>query len=247
MTYLRRLALIWLLAGAPPMALAAPANVAVATNFHTTAALLAEQFMRQTDHEVQLVSGSTGKLFAQIVNGAPYHVFLAADQERPRLLELRGLAVAGSRSTYAVGRLVLLGQAPVDATTLATADFHHLAIANPKLAPYGMAARQALQTLGVYETVHARLIYGENVGQAFAMVASGNAELGLVAHAQLAMREDSHFWAVPEDMYEPIKQDLVLLNQGASNPAALAFAAFIRGDFARRIIEQHGYLTQHDG
>lgn len=206
-------------------------------------------FERDSGHDLTVVSGSTGKLYAQITNGAPFDLFLAADEERPRLLARAGLAVDRTRITYAVGRLVLWSPqadrvARDGSATLLERDFRKLAMANPALAPYGAAARNTLETLGLYGELRDRLVVGENVGQAFAMVATGNAELGFVALSYvMSPRNESvgSRWDVPQSYYAPIRQDAVLLQRAADNEAARVFLAWLQADDARTIIERFGY------
>lgn len=228
---------------------AAEALAAVATNFAEVMDALAPRFRESTGHRLRISSGSTGKLYAQIRNGAPFDLFLAADQRRPALLEVEGAAVAGSRFTYAIGRLTLWS-AEKDriradgAVVLRRQDFRHLAIANPKLAPYGLAAQQALTALDLWKSLQDRIVQGENVGQAFSLVATGNAELGLVAlSAVLSPRHKvtGSRWDVPVDLYAPIRQDAVLLSRGTDNAAARAFLAYIKSPAAREIVARFGY------
>jgi len=228
------------------------ALIAVATNFADTASVLEERFEAESGQSLTLVSGSTGKLYAQIVNGAPFDALLAADQQRPGLLEQEHLAVQGSRFTYAIGRLILWSP---DATrvaadggaTLERLDFRALAIANPRLAPYGTAAEEVIAALGLTDRLKGRLVTGENVGQAYSMVATGNAELGFVALSQVIARAPGHAgsrWDVPVDLYTPIRQDAVLLARAGTNPAATGFLHFLQGEEARRIILSSGYGVQ---
>lgn len=223
--------------------------IAVATNFIDTARALETAFEAETGLEITLSSGSTGQIYAQIENGAPYSVFLAADQERPERLVANGTAVEGTRFTYATGQLVLWS---ADATILAgdgetvlrADDYRALAIANPDLAPYGLAAMQTLSSLGLEETVSDRLVMGQNIGQAFTLVASGNAELGFVARSQILSRpegEKGSSWLVPESLHDPIRQDAVLLKRGMDDEAAYKFIAFLRSERAAAIIAAHGY------
>jgi molybdate transport system substrate-binding protein len=222
---------------------ASEVHVAVATNFAATARTLADAFAHETGHRAVTSDGSTGKLYAQIVSGAPFEVFLSADVERPRRLEEDGRAVAGSRFTYALGRLVLWSPDParVDGPdALARDDFRHLAIANPELAPYGAAARQVLETLGQWERLQPRLVRGEDVGQTFHFVASASAELGFVALSQVMGRDGSR-WLVPPDGHAPLEQQAVLLARGEGDETARAVLDFLRGDAAREVIEKAGY------
>lgn len=220
-------------------------HVAAASNFRDAMKALASQFEQVSEHEVILIFGSTGKQFAQIRNGAPYDAFLSADSRRPELLEREGLAVPGSRFTYAVGRLVLwspqAGYVDPGGKILERGDFRHLAIANPNLAPYGTAAREALQALGLWNQLGPRLVRGENIGQAFQFVSSGNAQLGLVAWSQLRRNDatiEGSYWLVPARYYSPIEQQAVLLRDTV---AARTFMSFIRSDESAKIIRAHGY------
>ena len=225
---------------------AAEATVAAATNFVPVLHALIAKFEAESGHGLKLVPGSTGKLYAQIRHGAPFDVFLAADQERPRLLEADGGAVAGSRFTYAEGRLVLIraGGGPVDFAGLMDGGFRKLALANPKLAPYGLAAEQALRHAGVWERVAARLVYGENIGQSYTLVATGNADAGMVALSQvMGVAPQPAFWPVPSEWHQPIRQDAVLVQRGEGNPAAEGFLAFLRSPPGREIIRDFGYGT----
>ena len=212
------------------------ALVAVAANFARVAESLKPVFEASTGYSVIFASGSTGKLYAQITNGAPYDMLLAADQMRPQLLEQAGLG--WERQTYARGLLTLWQPETggIGEDTLRQGDFVHLAIANPALAPYGLAAREALMAMGLWEALQGRIVMGQNVGQAFALVASGNAELGLVAQSYATGQGAG--WPVPEGLYSPILQDAVLLSD---NPAAVAFMAFLATEPAQEIIRAAGY------
>lgn len=231
-----------------PVAHADEVRVAVAANFSAPAQSIAADFEKATGHTVALSVGSTGKLTAQIGNGAPYEVLLAADSDTPVRLEADGLAVAGSRFTYAIGKLVLWSPRPgvVDAKgqVLGSDRFTHLAICNPALAPYGAAAIQALRALGLYDRVAPRLVQGESVAQAYQFVASGNAELGLVALSQVTeegrLREGSA-WIVPQPLYAPLRQDAVLLAPGRNRAAARAWLAWLWQPAAQAIIRSYGY------
>lgn len=239
--------LTWALVGlSSPSAAAEEVRVAVATNFRTAIEQLEPLFERETGHTLLISGGSTGKLYAQIINQAPFDVFLSADAARPLRLEETGAAVPGTRFTYATGQLVLWSPSggEVGAERLKAGTFRHLAIANPDLAPYGLAAMQVLGALELDEALAPQLVLGENIGQTFAFVQTGNAELGLVALSQLvAAREDleGDYWRVPASLHEPIRQDAVLLTRAADNPAAIAFLAFLQGDDARALIRTSGY------
>lgn len=229
-----------LLAGA---ATGAELRIAVAANFATTLEAIGTAFEHDGVHTVRISRGSTGKLYAQILNGAPFDIFFAADSERPRLLEERGIAVTGSRFSYATGRLVLWSRTDglVDpaGAVLDSPRYRRLAIANPKLAPYGAAAVSVLEKRGLWPAISERVVRGENMGQTFQFVQSGNAELGFVARSQLAQLPSvGSQWLVPENLHEPIDQQAVLLTD---TPAARAFAAFVRSQEGERIISAHGY------
>lgn len=225
------------------------ALVAVAANFAEVVEALAPLFSDSSGHDLTITTGSTGKLYAQILAGAPFDVLLAADRERPARLEAEDLAVDGSRFTYAIGRLTLWSPEPalIDDDGLKTLDeqaFRFLAIANPELAPYGLAAVQTLDHFGLKAALEDKLVMGQNIGQAFAMVATGNAELGLVAKSQAVSatnEEAGSRWDVPAEAHAPIRQQAVLLRHGAENPAALAFLTFLRSEEARERIEAFGY------
>lgn len=229
-------------------ATAAELTAAVAANFTTAIKRLAPDFERASGHRLRPSFGSTGKLYAQIKNGAPFDVFLAADATRPRLLETQGDAVAGTRFTYAVGRLVLwspkAGVVDARGDVLQTGNFARLAIANAKTAPYGAAAEQALRRLGVWHRLEPRLVRGENITQTFQFVSTGNAPLGLVALAQvraLPATQQGSQWLVPAALHDPLRQDAVLLKHGADNVAARAFLAYLRSPKAQSIIQALGY------
>lgn len=223
-------------------------QVAVAANFAGPMEKLAAQFQKDTGHKAVVASGATGKFYAQIRNGAPFEVLLSADDETPARLEAEGRVVAKTRFTYAVGRLVLWSARAsyVDATgaVLKTGDFTHLAIANPKTAPYGAAAVAVIDKLGLTARLQPRLVQGENIAQAFQFASTGNAELGFVAQAQVW--RDGKFtagsgWIVPAAMHAPIRQDAALLTRGAKNPAAQALLDYLRTDKAKALIRAYGY------
>lgn len=225
------------------------AVVAVAANFSEVAERLGRDFERESGKRLTFVAGSTGKLHAQIVNGAPFDAFLSADRASPERLEREGRAVAGSRFTYATGRLTLWSREPGlvgqdGAATLRQGKFRLLAMSNPALAPYGEAAKQTLGRLGLWQRFQGRIVMGETVGQAHALVASGNAELGFVALSSvLSPRNPTRGsrWDVPSGLHAPIRQDAVLLTRASGNPAARAFLAFLRGEKARAVIRTYGY------
>ncbi len=219
-------------------------HVAVATNFAPTCRVIADSFTTATNYEVVISDGSTGKLFAQIENGAPYEVFLSADAARPRNLEVGRTAVASTRFTYALGRLALWSARDgfVTGEAVLRGDaFRHLAIANPALAPYGAAAREVLQHLDLWDRLQPKLVLGEDIGQAFHFVSSGNAELGFVALSQLAAEKGGSRWLVPTRLHAAIEQQAVLLQPGKDDPAARAFLDYLQAGDARRLIERAGY------
>ncbi|RMF94956.1 MAG: molybdate ABC transporter substrate-binding protein [Gammaproteobacteria bacterium] len=238
----------WLLAllfAAVPAA-GAEALIAVAANFLQPARALVTDFTKASGHHIELSGGSTGKLYAQVLNGAPYDALLAADQRRAAALEAAGIAVPGSRFIYARGRLLLWSAEPALREAelierLRAGRFRKLAIANPELAPYGAAAREALRRLGLWEQLATRIVRGENVAQAYAMAASGAAELAFIA-ASLQPRSGGA-WLVPETLHEPIHQDAVLLRHGAGNPAARAFLDWLRSPAARQRLQAYGYAV----
>jgi molybdate transport system substrate-binding protein len=246
----------WRRAFAAAMALAACASaqaetvtVAVASNFSVPLALIGPDFERSTGHELRIVSGSTGRLYAQIVNGAPYDVFLAADAERPRRLEAEALAVADSRFTYAEGILVLWSADPANEARgcLAALDpgaTGRVAIANPAIAPYGRAARAFLEGRGLWQAVEGRIVTGENVSQVAQFVASRNADLGFIAKSQLVASPLGRPTCVHEiapGTHPPIEQQAVRLVRSADNPAAAAFVDFMKSDGVRKELVVLGY------
>jgi molybdate transport system substrate-binding protein len=232
-----------LVAGAAPGA-AATLRVAVTASFQPALAAVAPRFTTATGHRLLVSAGSTGKLAAQVEQGAPFDVLLAADAERPRLLVSRGHAVAATRFTYARGRLVLWSARPglrLGPDTLRRGAFGRLAIASPRAAPYGAAALEALGRLGVSPRLGARLVYGESVGQTFSFVASGAADLGFVALSQVVGREDGSRWLVPASLHSPIEHQAVLLSGAREPEAARALLRWLRGSEARAVIAGFGY------
>lgn len=240
---LTRLALLaGLVLAAPLPALADTASVAVAANFTEAAKEIAAAFAEKTDHEVQLSFGATGALYTQVTQGAPFQVFLAADDERPTLAVTEGYGVEGSVFTYAVGKLALYSaSAEVGEEALRAGAFNKIAIANPETAPYGAAAVETMEKLGVYEAMRGKIVQGQSIAQAFQFVETGNAELGFVALAQVINATAGSRWDVPQDLYTPIRQDAVLLKTGADDPAATAFVDFLKTDEAKAIIAKYGY------
>ena len=226
-------------------------QVAVAANFTAPARALAEVFARTTGHEARLSFGATGAFYTQIKNGAPFDVLLAADDERPARLEKEGDTVAGSRFTYATGQLVLWSAKPgfVDdqGAVLKGGHFGKIAIANPKNAPYGAAAVEAMEKLGLAATLQPKLVTGESIGQTFNFIATGNAELGFVALAQVlegGKLKSGSMWVVPAQYHAPIIQDAVILNRAASNPAAKAWMELLKTPQSKALIRSYGYEVQ---
>ncbi|MGI9236188.1 MAG: molybdate ABC transporter substrate-binding protein [Woeseiaceae bacterium] len=224
-------------------------TIAVASNFARAAADIATEFTEQTGVRVRLSYGSTGKLYAQILNGAPYDIFMAADAQRPFFLEQSGKAVDGSRKTYATGSLVLWSaderlRGRDCRQLLEHGDYQRLALANPKTAPYGTAAREFLMSQNLWESASRRAAYGENIAQTLQFVATGNASLGIVAKAQTSassLPAATCTWPIPESLHAPLRQQFVLLTRAGNNQGARQFLAFLQTPAAKQIIRQHGY------
>ncbi len=236
------------LAAATP-ARAAETLVAVAANFAEVVEELKPAFERHFGHRLRATTGSTGKLYAQVTEGAPFQLLLSADANTPERLEREGMGIAGTRFTYAIGRLTLWSSDPgrigADGrAALIAASVRHIAIANPELAPYGAAARETLQRLGLWDSLQRKIVMGQNIGQTHSMVATGNAQIGFVAlSAVLSPRAppQGSRWDVPQELFTPIRQDAILLRAGRGNEAATAFLQFLRSPEARRVIDQFGY------
>jgi molybdate transport system substrate-binding protein len=223
---------------------AAEVKVAVAANFLSAAEELALAFTALTGDTPVLSSGATGALYTQISQGAPFEVFLAADDDRPQRAVDEGLAIDGTVFTYATGTLVLYSPSlnlSSGIKLLQSGAFDHLAIADPETAPYGAAAVSALHVLGIFGALTPKLVIGESIAQTLLFVESGSAELGFVALSQVIDQPETRRWPVPPGLYRPIEQDAVLLKPGEANPAAAAFLTFLRGSEARAIIRRHGY------
>ncbi|MCS4282286.1 molybdate transport system substrate-binding protein [Pseudomonas sp. BIGb0278] len=223
-------------------------QVAVAANFTAPIQAIAKDFEKDTGHKLVASFGATGQFYAQINNGAPFEVFLAADDSTPAKLEQEKQTVEGSRFTYAIGTLALWSAKPgyVDAQgeVLKKNDYKHLSIANPKTAPYGLAATQVLAKLNLTEATKGKLVEGQNITQAFQFVSTGNAELGFVALSQIykdGKVENGSAWIVPSSLHDPIRQDAVILNKGKDNPAAKAFIDYLKGPKATAVIKSYGY------
>ncbi len=239
-----------LLAGLVSVSFAAHADevsVAVAANFTAPMKLIAAEFEKDTDHKVVASFGATGKFYAQIKNGAPFEVLLAADDETPTKLVKENAAVSGSQFTYAIGTLVLWSAKPAivdkQGQVLKNGGFDHIALANPKLAPYGAAAVQTLQALGVYDSLSPKFVTGENISQAHQFVSTGNALLGFVALSQVLVdgKIEGSSWLVPANLYTPIRQDAVVLEKGKGKPAVDALLKYLKSDKAKAVIKGFGY------
>jgi molybdate transport system substrate-binding protein len=239
--------LIMLLAGIATSVHADAISVAVAANFTAPMQQIATAFEKETGHKVQAAYGATGKFYAQIKNGAPFELLLSADDVTPARLIKERAAVAGSPFTYAIGKLVLWSAKPaiVDeaGAVLKNGDFNHLAIANPKLAPYGAAAVEVMKALGVYDAVQPKLVTGESIGQTHQFISTGNALLGFVALSQVLKdgKMEGSAWIVPAKLYAPIRQDAVILEKGRGKPAAEALMQYLKSDKAKAVIQSFGY------
>ncbi len=224
-----------------------PLYVAVASNFKAVQDELAKRFTAASGFKIETSPGSTGKLYTQITNGAPFQVFLSADTASPERLEREGAGVKGTRFTYAVGRLAMVSAGKVDVSigldALKDPRVTHVAMANPETAPYGAAALQVLKGAGLWEFVEDKIVHGENIAQTYQFVESGAAEIGFVAHSQVLDMEVGKVWLVAPGRYSSIRQDAILLKNGANHPGAKAFLEFLRGDEARRLIEASGYTV----
>lgn len=228
------------------------ALVAVAANFADAADAIGAAFAEDTGHTLKVTTGATGKLYAQIGEGAPFAILLSADSKTPAKLEEEGKAVAGSRFTYAIGKVTLwsadadrIGDDPKAALT--SAETLYVAIANPDLAPYGVAAREALTAMGLWETMQPKIVMGQNIGQTFSLVDTGAAQMGFVATSALhvpGVAPRGSRYDVPQEMFTPIRQDAVLLKAGEGNAAAVAFLEYLKGDKAREFTRSFGYGTE---
>jgi molybdate transport system substrate-binding protein len=229
-------------------ALAEQVQVAVAANFTAPLQAIAAEFEKDTGHSVVASFGATGQLYAQIQHGAPFEVLLSADESTPAKLDSEGLGVSGSRFTYAVGSLVLWSATPgyLDGSdaVLKANQYRHLAIADPKTAPYGLAATQVLDKLDLTEAVQGKLVTGQSIAKALHFIATGNAELGFVALSQVyqdGQLSSGSAWIVPAELHSPIKQDALILKKGEHNPAAAAFMVYMKSEKAAAIIKSYGY------
>ena len=222
-------------------------SIAVAANFTAPMQKIAAEFEKDTGHKINAAFGSTGKFYAQIKNGAPFEVLLTADDETPTRLVAENAAVAGTQFTYAIGKLVLWSAKPavVDAAgeVLKKGDFEHIALADPKLAPYGAAAIEAMKALGVYDALAPKVVTAENITQSYQFISTGNAQLGFVALSQVLKdgKIEGSSWLVPAKLYQQIRQDAVILENGRGKAAAEALMKFLKGDKAKAIIKSYGY------
>ena len=233
-----------------PIANADTLNVAVASNFVSALESIEAAFEASSEHDIQVIRGSSGKHYAQIVNGAPFDVFMSADQKRPQLLQEQGAAVSGSLRTYALGQLALWSREEgliLGKNYLLESDnYNVIAIANPRLAPYGQAALEVFEALGISQQVNEKIVLGENIAQAFQFAFSGNASLGLVAFSQTLspnMGNRGSSWLIPSELHKPIRQDMVLLTD---SDAAREFAAFMSSTAVGEILINHGYLLPEE-
>lgn len=220
-------------------------KLAVAANFTAAMREIAKGFEQSTGHKTRISFGSTGKLYTQILYHAPFDVFLAADYARPRLLWQKQMS--GKPFTYAMGKLVLWSRdhrREVNEKTLIQGKFNKVALANPKTAPYGVAALSVMERLGIGDALKSKRVYGDSIAQAYQFTASGNTDLGFVALAQILLQDKGSVWRIPQSLYEPIRQDAVLLNPSRDNPAATALMAYLQSAAAQAVIEKYGYSVK---
>jgi molybdate transport system substrate-binding protein len=237
-----------LLAMMAHVANAGEVNAAVAANFTAPVQQIADLFQKETGNTVKLSFGSSGKFYSQIKEGAPFDVFLAADEKNPKLLESEGLAVADTRFVYALGKLVLWSAKPgfVDekGAVLSKGEYNKIAYADPKLAPYGLAAQETLQKMNLWDKVQSKMVTGESIAQTYQFAASGNADMAFIALSQITKDgkvSDGSWWIVPADMYSPIKQAAIQLTAAKDKAAAQAFLKFLKSEKAVAIIRSFGY------
>lgn len=238
------LAAVMILAALSAGVRAAEVKVAVAANFTDAVKEIGALFAKASGHTAVFSFGPTGGLYNQITQAAPFEVFLSADDTTPAKAIKEGFGVEGTSYTYATGKLVLFSKTDglkLGEQTLKDGKFEKLAIANPKTAPYGTAAVETMQKLGVYDALKGKIVEGNNIAQTFQFVDTGNAEVGFVAFSQVALKPSGSRWVVPASMHKTIAQDAVLLKTGANNEAAKAFLAFLKGPEARKVIEKYGY------
>ncbi|CAK0739445.1 Molybdate-binding protein ModA [Gammaproteobacteria bacterium] len=230
------------------ISLADEVSVAVSTNFIAPMQKIAADFEEETGHKAQLAFGATGKFYTQIKNGAPFEILLAADEKTPEKMEKEGIGVANSRFTYAIGRLVLWSAEPhvvdPEGKVLRNGQFEHLALANPKLAPYGAAAMEVMENLGLQHDLQPKFVLGENIAQTQQFVSTGNAEMGFIALSQVfkdGRITNGSAWIVPSNLYRKIRQDAIMLDKGKENPSADSFMKYLHSEKAIVVIRRYGY------
>jgi len=216
--------------------------VAVAANFTATSKAIAELFEKETGHKIKLSFGSTGKFYAQIINGAPFQIFLAADDKHPQKLAQSGDGIPETLFTYAIGKLVLWSLKEKPEQQLKENTFKKLAIANPETAPYGTAAVETLKSMKLWEQIESKIVKGDNISQSHQFIATGNAEIGFISLAQVTQK--GHYWEVPQELYKPMLQQAILLKKGAESPAAKAFLEFLKTPIAIALITKAGYVLE---
>jgi molybdate transport system substrate-binding protein len=249
LTQLKRLSVLCLLLAFSLNSQAATVLVAVASNFTKPMTDITAAFNKATGHEANLAFGSSGKFVAQIENDAPFEVFLSADEKNPKKLEESGKGIANTRFTYAIGKLILwsatAGLVDDQGQILGKGGFKHLALADPKIAPYGLAAEEAMKNLGVLDKLQPLFVLGDNISQTLQFISTGNAELGFIALSQVIGKDgkigEGSGWIVPDNLHNPIKQDAILLKKGEANPAAPALLEFLKSPEALAIIKKYGY------
>jgi len=240
---------LWFFANPISISHANEIYAAVATNFHNPFKTIVKEFEKKSGHRVIIIPGSTGKLYAQIINGAPFDIFLSADELRPQLLIQSGIAISGTRYSYALGKITLWSPKPnIISDSLKSIflvkNFSHIAIANPITAPYGRAALQTLKKLDLLKKLKPLIVHGENIGQAFHFVFSNNAELGFVALSQVLDPKNNlkgYRIDIPSEYYDPIKQDIVVLTRAKNNKGAMDLWNFLKSHQTKEIIKKYGY------
>lgn len=251
MKIINKLALVLMASAAINGASAEEIHAAVAANFTAAMKDIVAKYEEQSENTVTLSFGSSGKILAQIQNGAPFQIFFSADQAKPEALEQAGSTVEGSRYTYAIGSLALWSAkadfVDADLTKLKSGDYNKLALANPKLAPYGQAAIETLEALDLTQATQDKWVQGENIAQTYQFVASGNADMGFVALSQIMDKghvTEGSSWIVPAELYNPIRQDAVILKTAQDNEAVKDFMNYMQSDTAHAIIQSYGYKTE---
>ncbi|PCK08598.1 MAG: molybdate ABC transporter substrate-binding protein [Alteromonadaceae bacterium] len=248
LTSIIRLSCLLVLSILPHVSRAESIHIAAASNFTGAMKALVAEFEQASGHKVHVSFGSSGKFYAQIMHGAPFQIFFSADQAKPKALEKSGLSVSGTRFTYAIGALALWSSKPgfidSEGRRLRNGNFNKLALANPKLAPYGIAAIEVLESLKLKQNTRSKWVQGENIAQTYQFISTGNADLGFISLAQIRQKNQStpgSVWIIPTTLHEPIRQDAVLLKRGEKNRAAQELLKFIRSEQAQTIIKSHGY------